>query len=234
MLGLFFGGKRFKSHFGSSYGNIELDATLTEAHNWSAEVTSYPVEEGSPVTDHVIEQSDRISINGLVTDAPINFLPSFATFNSNTSKCQTTFDLLHKLLKLKLEMTVYTKYKVYTDMVMNDVFIPRTAENGESIEFVANFIKIRKVSTQLVKVPEGIAPDIKDIQGGTSENTVKAKDPLTGKTTTDDAPSVSKKASPQQVTGKVQTQTVKPSVVDKVEQRDESSAHAIRRIISNL
>ena len=76
MIGLFFGGQWFQTAFGNQYGNIELDAALDENHEWSAEATSNPVEEGAPVTDHVIEQSDKLKIRGFVTDSPLNLSQS--------------------------------------------------------------------------------------------------------------------------------------------------------------
>ena len=80
MLGLFFGGQKFQSTFGNQYGNIELDAMLDESHEWSADVTSNPVEDGAPVTDHVIEQADKLTIRGVVTDAPLNASSSILGF----------------------------------------------------------------------------------------------------------------------------------------------------------
>lgn len=159
MLGLFFGGKTFKTGFENSLGNIELDANLEEGHEWSAEVTTNPVEFGSPVADHIIEQPDRIKIRGFVTDSPLNASASIlGLFNLTPveNKTQPVFDLLNALIKSKEVITVYTKYQIYTDMVLTSVTIPRAPNVGEAIEFTAEFIHIRKVSTQMVDVPPGI------------------------------------------------------------------------------
>lgn len=186
MIGLYFGGQWFQTAFGNDYGNIELDAALDENHEWSAEATSNPVEVGAPVTDHVIDQSDKLKIKGFVTDTPLTASQSVGQI----SRSQEVFDLLYELIKLKEPMTVYTKHKIYDDMVMTNVTIPRTAGVGEAIEFSAEFINIRKVATQMVDVPDGINPK-KD----------KKADAATGK-----------KTEPQKDGGKKQPQTVeKPS-----------------------
>lgn len=159
MIGLFFG-NTFQHKFGNEYGNIELDAVLQEEHEWNAEVTSNPVEEGSPVTDHVIEQSDKLRVSGFVSNTPVTLsgsISQFLTGGSSAPKTQDVFDLLHELLKLKQPMTVYTKYRIYDDMVMTSVNIPRSASNGEALEFTVEFVHIRKVETQLVDVPNGIS-----------------------------------------------------------------------------
>lgn len=166
MIGLFFGGKKFKTIFGNEYGNIELDANLEETHEWSAEATTNPVEEGSPVTDHVIENADKLRIRGFVSDATMDSVFSerglsrvAGIFNGKSiaSPAQGVFDALNTLIKKRETVTVYTKHKVYTDMVLTDVNIPRAASNGEAIEFTAEFIHIRKVSTKTVDVPKGIS-----------------------------------------------------------------------------
>ena len=101
MIGLFI------TRFGNQYGNVELDATIDESHEWKAEATSNPVEEGAPVTDHVIEQADKLSIKGFVTDTPIG------SQSLQLQRSQDVFDLLHSLIKKREPMTIYTKHKIY-------------------------------------------------------------------------------------------------------------------------
>lgn len=173
MIGLYFGGQWFSTHFGNQYGNIELDAALDESHEWSVEVTSNPVEDGAPVTDHVIEQPDKLKIGGFVTDAPLVASQSIGQI----SRRQDVFDLLHKLIKLKEVITVYTLHRVYTDMVMVSVSIPRSAGVGEAIEFSAEFVHIRKVATQIVDVPPGISSKKTAKAGGAKGAAAKKSEP---------------------------------------------------------
>ena len=192
MLGLFFGGQKFQSAFGNQYCNIELDAMLDELHEWSADATSNPVEDGAPVTDHVIEQADKLTIRGVVTDAPLNASSSILGFiggGSADNKTQTVFDLLDTLIKKREVLTVYTKHKTYSDMVLTNVTIPRSAGVGEAIEFRAEFIHIRKVATQTVDVPDGVSAKPEAKAGG-------------------EAGAVSKKASATKASGKKQAQTI--------------------------
>ena len=200
MLGLFFGGQKFQSMFGNQYGNIELDAVLDESHEWSADVTSNPVEDGAPVTDHVIEQADKLTIRGVVTDAPLNASSSILGFiggGSADNKTQTVFDLLDTLIKKREVLTVYTKHKTYSDMVLTNVTIPRSAGVGEAIEFRAEFIHIRKVATQTVDVPDGVSAKPGAKAGGAGG-------------------AVSKKASATKASGKKQATKANKPAADKV------------------
>lgn len=180
MIGLFFGGQGFLTAFGNQYGNIELDAALDENHEWSAEATSNPVEEGAPVTDHVIEQSDKLKIRGFVTDSPLNLSQSVSGLVNSGSvgnRTQAVFDLLYDLIKIREPMTVYTKHRIYDNMVLTNVTIPRSAGVGEAIEFNAEFIHIRKVATQMVDVPDGINPKKDAKAGGANGSTAKKAEP---------------------------------------------------------
>ena len=200
MLGLFFGGQKFQSMFGNQYGNIELDAMLDESHEWSAEATSNPVEEGAPVTDHVIEQADKLTIRGIVTDAPLNASSSILGFiggGSADNKTQSVFDLLNTLIKKREVLTVYTKHKTYDDMVLTSVTIPRSASVGEAVEFRAEFIHIRKVATQTVDVPDGVSAKPEAKAGGAGG-------------------AVSKKASATKASGKKQATKANKPAADKV------------------
>lgn len=193
MIGLYFGGQWFQTTFGNSYGNIELDAVLDESHDWQADATMNPVEEGSPVTDHIIEQPDKLKIRGFISETPLVASESVRGANSTPwaeSLTQPVFDLLHDLIKARETVTVYTKYRIYDDMVLTNLTIPRSAATGEAIEFTAEFVHIRKVATQMVDVPKGINPK-KEAKG----------DAATGK-----------KSEPTKDAGKKQAETVqKPS-----------------------
>jgi len=50
---------------------IEFDATITETHTSSAQVTERNVEKGANISDHVRPAQDRFSAEAVVTNAPI-------------------------------------------------------------------------------------------------------------------------------------------------------------------
>lgn len=179
MIGLYFGGGVFRGSFGNVLGNLELDATLEEAHEWTAEATSNPVEEGSPVTDHIIEQPDKLKLRGVVTDAPMVLSNTAADLISALvgSRSQDAFELLRAIIKQRETVTVYTKHRIYPDMILTSINIPRTPSDGEAIEFTAEFIHLRKVSTQIVDVPPGIsAKDSAKASAALARKTQPSKD----------------------------------------------------------
>jgi hypothetical protein len=172
MIGLYFGGEEFRTLFGSDFGNLELDANLEESHEWKADATSSPVEDGAPITDHIIEQADVLRVRGLLTETPImaGFTPS------GDSRTQSAFDLLRKMIKARQTMTVYTLYRTYPDMALVSLDIPRTPDVGEAVEFTAEFRHIRKVATQIVDVPPGISSKKSARAGTAAKKAEPAKD----------------------------------------------------------
>lgn len=156
LVGIFFGNTTPTEIILGEYANIEFDAVLAENHSWSADATTNPVETGSPITDHVIEQADTLTIAGFVSDASISLSSNFTQFSGAQPKTKVAFDALRETIKAKKTVSVYTKFKVYTDMIITKIDIPRVPENGGSIEFSIDFLNIRMVSTQLVDIPKGI------------------------------------------------------------------------------
>jgi hypothetical protein len=201
-IGLYFGGAGFSPTFGNDLGNIELDAVLDEEHNWKADVTSNPVEEGAPITDHIRELADEFRLRCFVSDAPLTLSQTVAgQYNSGTSgtRTQPMFDLLNALIKAREVVTVYTKHAIYSDMAITEVSIPRGPQDGEALEFTVSFRVIRTVATETVAVPAGISAKPAAKQGG-----------ATGR--------VAKKAAPAKAAGKKQAATAtKPTAVEKLQ-----------------
>lgn len=195
-IGLYFGGQGFQSYFGNDLGNIELDAVLDEAHDWAVDATTNPVEDGAPVSDHVIEQPDALRIRCFVSDHPIVASESVSgTYNETSagSRTQPIFELLNDLIKAREVMTVYTKHAEYSDMILQRVNIPRRADDGEALEFTCDFISIRVVETQTVDVPAGIsAKDTAKADTATKRNTQTQKSSGKVQAQTTSQPKVSK------------------------------------------
>ena len=148
---------------GQSYNSIEsdlvsldLDVTQDEIHEWNNEVTQYPVEIGSPISDHIQLNPDNLTISGLITNSAIGE-SALSELAGGDDRIQTAFDVLLELRNNRQLVTVYTKHKIYTDMAIKSINLPRDASIGDSLKFKIEFINIRLVETQTVEVPVGIS-----------------------------------------------------------------------------
>lgn len=131
VLSLLFG----KKYARTAVAGVVLDAVLTEDHAYNSRVTNYPIESGLIISDHIINEPDTLQITGVVSDTPLNFL---APFNNSIN----AFNTLVEIHNRRERITVVTGIKVYTDMVITSLQVPRNVQSGQSLTFVIDLQKV--------------------------------------------------------------------------------------------
>lgn len=126
--------------FGKKYARTEvagvvLDAVLTEDHVYNSRVTNYPVEDGRIISDHIINEPDTLQITGVVSDTPLSFL---APFNRSVNAFQRLVEIHNR----REFITVVTGIKVYDNMVLTSLQVPRNVNSGQSLTFTMDFQKV--------------------------------------------------------------------------------------------
>lgn len=124
VLSLLFG----KKYDQSRVGDVFLDATLSETHQYTAKITSYPLEDGRDVSDHIIKDPPELQISGIVSDTPLNILSAF-------NRSVDSFERLVRMFEAKQIITVVTGIKVYLNMVIVSLQVPRNVNSGQSLTF---------------------------------------------------------------------------------------------------
>lgn len=142
-----------------SVGNLEFDSIDSETHDWQRDVTQNPVENGSPVADHIIEKPRNLTVTGMISNSPISGSSIFTSLisGSNTEDAvANAFSTLDALYKSRSLVTIYTRYATYENMVLTSINIPRTPDVGDAIVFTIQATQIRIVSTQTTSLPVGV------------------------------------------------------------------------------
>src|SRR5271169_3229899 len=134
-LSIVFGRKYPKSQIISNFGTVTFDTMVTEEHHYSSRVTHYPVEYGTIVSDHIIREPDRVTLSGLITDTPLSLL---APFNRSV----TAFNQLVRLQALRIVFDVVTGIKVYKNMAITLLDVPRNMKTGQTLTFNIELQKI--------------------------------------------------------------------------------------------
>lgn len=135
---------------------IVLDATVRELHEYTAHVTEHPIETGSSVADHVYTEPLRLLLQGEITDSPVQ--PGAETIGVTERRVEA-FDRLREIHAERRVVTVVTGLRVYPDMVMVLLSVPRDRTTGRRLQFSAEFVQIERVQTERVPLPpEKIAP----------------------------------------------------------------------------
>lgn len=123
-LSLIFG----KKYAQSKVGTVTFDTMVSEEHRFTSRVTYFPVENGTIVSDHIINQPDVVILSGLVSDTPLNI---FATFNRSIA----AFNQLLELHRRREVIDVVTGIKIYKNMAITSLDVPRTVKTGQTLTF---------------------------------------------------------------------------------------------------
>lgn len=168
--------KKSLTSFKSSFIELALDASLSEIHNRRAKITSFEVEENSAISDHIVLEPAKLTIDGFVTNTPVGILQldSFVSkISGQPSRVQTAYDLLVKLYTTKEPFTVVTGLEVYTNMFFEVLDIPDKPEFGQSLRFTADLKQLRFVSSKTVAIEES---QLKDSPEGLSDQAQSTRD----------------------------------------------------------
>lgn len=135
VLSLLYGKKYPKSQVSSNFGSVTFDTVTVEEHRYASRATQYPVEFGTIISDHIIKEPDVVSISGIVSDTPLNIFPSF-------NRSVAAFNQLVELHARRLPVTLVTGIKVYTNMAIILLDVPRNVKTGQTLTFNIEFQKI--------------------------------------------------------------------------------------------
>lgn len=163
-VGFLFNGSSDQDFRIDSAGNtasFEVDAVMSETHNMSRDVTDNEVENGAPISDNIIKRPITLEISAIVTDQPIRgTIAGISAAIDNVFRgskyTEDCFGALLALYESAEVVTIYTEYRTYTNMAIEDITITRSPEDGESLLFSIRAKQIRKVQTATAKLPPGV------------------------------------------------------------------------------
>lgn len=142
----------------SKVGVVTFDTMVTEEHRFTSRVTYFPVENGTIVSDHIINQPDVVILSGLVTDTPLNI---FAPFNRSIA----AFNALLQIHERREIINVVTGIKIYRNMAITSLDVPRTVKTGQTLTF--NIELQRIIFDDTIQV----LSDVGNVFGGVQDNT---------------------------------------------------------------
>lgn len=134
----------------SMIGAIELDAMTNERIELRSQATKYYVEEGAPISDHVINENETLSVQGVISAA------SLTLFGEGKSRLIATVDALRQIKDERLPVVITTGLGMYSEMVMESCVIVRGTP-AQEINVDCGFSKIRKAQKRTADVPESKA-----------------------------------------------------------------------------
>lgn len=122
-----------------------FDATISESHTHTAEVTTHPVERGVDIADHIQIKPFNLTLDGIVTNTPLT-----PGVQGSATRILELYDDLVSLFESKQLLDVVTGLKRYTNMVITSVKVPREAPNRQHIIPSVELVQINTVEQAFV------------------------------------------------------------------------------------
>lgn len=153
-----------------------IDASIEETHTIDADVTEYPVEDGSMITDHVQVKTPELVMKGVITDAPLgyalvgniqNLIRSVSILFGGTKRSIDGYNVLVDLQAKRMPFDVYTTLRRYKNMVIKNLSVVRNADQGASVHFSATLKQIHVAVSEVEEVP--LAAPVKNIAAKTKD-----------------------------------------------------------------
>lgn len=144
-----------------NYGGISLDVTLDEMHTYNSHTSQYPVQSGSTVVDNVIKTPTVVRMRCIVSDSNI---PTYNTIietigdalNTVTSgniglRSITTLEALIRLQEDRLPTVLVTGIRVYQNMILTNMKLPRNRGTGRALVFELEFTEVMLATVSVSK-----------------------------------------------------------------------------------
>ncbi len=142
----------------ASVGSVEIDASVSEIHSASADITEFPVEDGSLITDHINKRPDVVQIEGYVSNTPIKGFTNFfgaapigslanLTIGVSNDLAKTAYDKLLEIVEGNELITIVTTLRTYENMAIESFIVNRSASDGDVLHFTAVARQITLVQT---------------------------------------------------------------------------------------
>lgn len=137
-------------------GSLVLDVLVSEEIDLAAEVTRYPVEDGTIISDHITQGVETVRIAGMVSTASV---AAFSFTGGGTLKLVDAVDMLRAMHKARALVTISTGQMIYTDMGFTNLNAVRSNDErgGSWLQVRGELVKVRKAQLRTAEVPEAPA-----------------------------------------------------------------------------
>lgn len=158
---------------------LEFDAVMSETHEGRSEMTEHAVESGAVLSDHKRNLNRTLTLEGLVTNTPLdappasgfaqvnvstsiskeNGAPSVKVFSTEFNRVRDVWDTLERLRVEAIPVSISTEWRDYEDVQILSVTLPRnTPEDAATFAIEISEIRIansREIDTPAPREPRG-------------------------------------------------------------------------------
>ncbi|OHY64415.1 hypothetical protein BB778_20540 [Pluralibacter gergoviae] len=134
-----------------NYQAIVFDAVTDTGIRRQADITSYPVESGAEVSDHVQIKNNTFKLSGIITETPVRLEKDLLySAGVNGTRISQAIEYLDKIFDGRQPITLVTEHKVYENVILSGISYDYQSEFA--MQFDLEFEQIRLVSKAEVNV----------------------------------------------------------------------------------
>lgn len=134
-----------------SIDDIEFDALITSSEDLSADVPSYPTEDGFEISDSIILKPLALDVTLFLTNTPVTWK---TRHGSDLSRVLDVVQQLRDKYFTKQPVTVTTSERTYENMAIVSIQIPKNLETGPSREIPISFQEIIVTESKTTTIPD--------------------------------------------------------------------------------
>ena len=126
--------------YSNMIGNVLVDIFETETYANTSKATEYPIESGSTISDHIVNQPFEFDVKG------------FIGCDNNWQLAKEQLDGLFSARQL---ITLTTTYAIYLNMHIESYTINRSKDVGQGLDFSMHLKQLTLIQSQAVGTPNG-------------------------------------------------------------------------------
>lgn len=133
-------------------GSVPFDNMLREIHSFTDRVTDHPVEDGINISDHVVLGPRELTMEGLITDAPLQLIQGVdSSIEGGSSRSTRAWHVL-KSYRGRI-LTAITGLDRIEQAMLTGVSAPRTGTTGDGIVLAIRVREVVIVTSEIVAFP---------------------------------------------------------------------------------
>jgi len=131
-----------------------FDAVISETHTLEAEITEYPVESGSVISDNIRRKPISIQMECIVSNTPIGAARKFRNYPNAT---ETFWETLKYRFDNAELVTVRSTRGTFKNMAIKSLSVPRDSGTGDAMRFTLSLQQLNILDTKRTRVAIPIA-----------------------------------------------------------------------------
>lgn len=182
-------------HGDSKLTYMPFNLFISEKHSLKFRVSDHPLQDGSTISDHVHQEMQECTVEGMFTNHPlrkleevneVKFKDEYATIDVKPTVSNTAlanFEKLKLLAKQRKPVRLVCSLEIYPKMVITGIDYDRDSKSGSSIRFTMTLRELKTVSLKATTVTYNFQPEALV----TANDKLIASEKKMGKRTADEA-----------------------------------------------